>query len=106
MQMKINLVGFDYTDPSEVREINRNLYALLSTPAGTCAGDRSYGLDQDFVSLPAPQAANLLALELAEKIESYEPRVRFVEAECSTNSNGTLVAVIHVRPSRQEDLDG
>ena len=100
MQMKINLIGFDYMDSSEVREISRNLYALISTPAGTCAGDRSYGLDQDFVSLPAPQAANLLALELAEKMEIYEPRARFMGAQCNTDNNGRLVAVIRIGPGR------
>ena len=98
MQMKINLIGFDYTDPSEVKEISRNLYALLSTPAGTCAGDRSYGLDQDFVSLPAPQAANLLALELAEKIGLYEPRTKFLEVKCSADNSGRLIAVVRVGP--------
>lgn len=100
MQMKINLVGFDYMDSSEVTEISRNLYALISTPAGTCAGDRSYGLDQDFVSLPAPQAANLLALELAEKIGVYEPRAKFLEAKCSADNSGRLVAVIRIGPGR------
>lgn len=98
MQMKINLIGFDYMDSSEVTEISRNLYALISTPAGTCAGDRSYGLDQDFVSLPAPQAANLLALELAEKISIYESRAKFLEAKCSTDGSGQLIAVIRIGP--------
>ena len=98
MQVKINLVGFDHQDPTLVEELSRNLYALISTPAGTCAGDRSYGLDQDFVSLPAPQAANLLALELAEKISVYEPRVKFLEARCTADDSGKLIAVVRVGP--------
>lgn len=96
MKTKIKLIGFDYVNPTMIEEISRNLAVLFATPEGTCAGDRSYGINQDFVGLPAPQAANRLALEAAEKIAIYEPRAQFYEASCTADDSGTLTAVIRI----------
>lgn len=98
MKAKIRMVGFEYQDSTETKEICRNLTALISTPEGTCAGDRSYGLNQSFVDLPAMQAANELALELSEKIPLYEPRADLSEVICTADLHGGLVANIVVGP--------
>lgn len=105
MKAKIRMVGFEYQDSTETKEICRNLTALISTPEGTCAGDRSYGLSQSFVDLPAMQAANELALELAEKIRLYEPRADLSEVTCTADLYGGLVATITIVPGEGYDED-
>ena len=68
-------------------------------PAGTCAGDRSYGIDFSIVGMPARAAENLLALELAEKIPLYEPRADIISVTCTVNLAGELTAVIRIGPN-------
>lgn len=105
MNANIKLVGFDYEDASIIQEINRNLTVLINTPAGTCAGDRSYGIDGSFVGLPAQIAENRLAIELMEKIPIYEPRAEVLEVSCASDSEGHLVATIMIGPNEDYDPD-
>ena len=99
MKTKVKLVGFDYQDAGTIEEIGRNLSVLVSTPAGTCAGDRSYGIDFSIVGMPARAAENLLAMELAEKIPLYEPRADIISVTCTVNLAGELTAVIRIGPN-------
>ena len=103
METKIELVGFDYAGTQEAEEISRNLHALFATAAGTCAGDRSYGINQtEFVGRPAQVAENLIALEAIEKVLAYEPRADVDSVACSHNTDGKLVAVIRIIPGGSE----
>ena len=103
MKTKIKMVGFEYEDASVIQEINRNLSVLISTPAGTCAGDRNYGIDGSFVGLPAQIAENRLAIELMEKIPLYEPRADVLEVSCASDAQGQLVATILIGPNDEYD---
>lgn len=99
METEIKLIGFDYMGATEAEEISRNLHALFATAAGTCAGDRSYGINQrEFVGRPAQVAENLIALEAMEKVPAYEPRADVESVECTYNLDGELVAVIRIIP--------
>lgn len=99
MKTKIRLVGFSYQSADAIEEIGRNISVLVSTPAGTCAGDRGYGIDTAFVGMPARSAENFLALELAEKIPLYEPRADIISVACTANMQGELVATIRIGPN-------
>ena len=46
------IIGFDYLNATELEEMQRNLDLLYSTRAGTCPGDRNFGLEQTFESCP------------------------------------------------------
>lgn len=105
MDIEIKLVGFEYEDATTIEEINRNLTALLSTPAGSCAGDRSYGIDHSCIGLPTAIAQNRLALELAEKIPLYEPRVDLIDVSCASDLQGHLVATVRIGPNDSYDPD-
>ena len=91
MSTVINLIGFDWASESVVSEIRRNLTALISTPAGTCAGDRYYGIDQSCLDAPTGAAANLLTLEIIEKIAIYEPRVELSKTSVTPTEGGVKV---------------
>lgn len=99
MEITHDLVGFDYMDATAADEINRNLSALYATPAGTCAGDRNYGLKQDFVGLPVNIAENLLALEVIDKTDIYEPRAAVIEVRCFSDQDGHTAAHILIGPN-------
>lgn len=105
METKIKMVGFEYEEASVVREISRNISVLISTPAGTCAGDRDYGIDGSFVGQPLQIAENLLAIELMEKIPTYEPRADVLEVSCESDLSGRIIATIRIGPNDSYDPD-
>lgn len=96
----INFVGFDYLSAGTVAEIKRNVTAIIETPEGSCPGDRSYGIPQDFVSMPLDVARNLSALAVIEKLEIYEPRAELREVTTQTDAeSGRLINTFLIGPS-------
>lgn len=65
-------------------DVRRCLAVLYSTPAGTAALDRDFGLSWDALDLPLPAAQAAMTAELIEKTQKYEPRVRVLEVEWQT----------------------
>ncbi len=60
-------------------DILRCLNVLYSTPLGTVALDREFGLDWSVLDLPLEMAKGRLTIEIIEKIRKYEPRVEVVK---------------------------
>ena len=60
-------------------DILRCLNVLYSTPLGTVALDREFGLDWSVLDLPLEMAKGRLTIEIIEKTRKYEPRVEGVK---------------------------
>lgn len=103
---EVTVIGFDYFNASELEEIQRNLGLLYGTRAGTCPGDRSFGLDQAFESCPTNVAQNLFALEIIEKTEMYEKRVEILDISYEQSKDGNLNPKIIIGPRDADDADG
>lgn len=102
----VKFVGFDYMEAGIVAEIKRNVSALIETPEGTCPGDRSYGISQDFIGLPSDVAKNQAALTVIEKLEIYEPRAELREATITGDSqNGLLTSIFLIGPDDEYEED-
>jgi hypothetical protein len=86
-------VTFDYTD-GEVADIKRCLETLYQTPEGTCPLDREFGLNNDFVGMPLDVAKNLMAVEITDKTERYEPRAMIKEIEFAMTEDGQMKAEV------------
>lgn len=86
-EININLVGFDHIKSNTISEIYRNLNALFSTPEGTCAGDRNYGINIEYVDKSIGEGNNM-AVEIIEKIDIYEPRVELENIKTEMTDNG------------------
>lgn len=99
--IKAAFTGFNYMEASVVEEIMRNVRTFLATPAGTCAGDRSYGIDWSFVDLGRPDAQNQLSLEVIDKLEEYEPRVEVIDEKFSSDHDGQLKALFVIAPNEE-----
>lgn len=96
----VEFIGFDYMSAGIVAEIKRNITALLETPEGTCAGDRSYGIPQDFVGMPIGVARNLAALAVIDKLELYEPRVTLLDVMTEADAkNGHIINTYYIGPN-------
>lgn len=55
------------------------LLLLLETPEGTVPLDRSFGISTDVLDMPCAVAQNLLAADIAVKIEKYIPGLALKE---------------------------
>ena len=63
----------------EKEDVLRCLQTLYSTPVGTVALDRDFGLDWSVIDLPIERAKGRLTIEIIEKTRKYEPRVEVVK---------------------------
>lgn len=99
------IIGFDYLNATELEEMQRNLNLLYSTRAGTCPGDRNFGLEQDFEGCPVDVAKNLFALEAIEKTETYESRAEILNIEYTQSEDGNLTPKITIGQKDPEDTD-
>ncbi len=85
------------TGESEAEDIRRCLAALYSVREGEQPLDREFGLKQDFVDQPIPIAKNMLALEIIEKTQCYEKRVKVEKVEYEVAEAGQLIPVIYLK---------
>lgn len=76
---------------------------LYSTAAGTCPGDRNFGLDQTFESYPTNVAQNLFALEVIEKTEIYEDKAEVLNIEYTQAEDGNLTPKIVIGQKKPDD---
>ena len=75
-----------FTNESEQKaDILRCLNTLYSTPTGTVALDRDFGLDWSVLDLPLERAKGRLTIEIIEKTRKYEPRVEVVKVNFPSN---------------------
>lgn len=78
----------------EITGIGGDVYlrvkTLLETPAGTVVNDRKYGIDWSGVDYPPEIAEAMLAGEVEEKLEQYEPEVTIEDILTSFAEDGTL----------------
>lgn len=67
---------------------------IVMTPAGTVPLDRDFGIDISCLDLPLPVAQNMLTLEVVQKVELYEPRVKVDEVALSLTGDGQVTAKV------------
>ena len=73
--MKISFLN----ESEQKADILRCLNTLYSTPIGTVALDRDFGLDWSVLDFPIELAKGRLTIEIIEKTRKYEPRVEVVK---------------------------
>lgn len=67
-------ITFEYAE-NNVAYVHRCLSALLTTVEGTCPGDRGFGMDFEYISLPPNEAKNLFVIDLNEKLKEFVPGI-------------------------------
>ena len=85
-------IAFEYgwSDEAQRREIIRNVQTILATPIGTCPLYRDFGLNTTYLDHPLSIAQNLMAVEVIEAIEKWEPRVQVKEVTFEPDKEGKL----------------
>ena len=93
---------FSVTGP-EAEDIRSCLSALYSIREGTQPMDRSFGLSTEFVGKPLPVAKNELAVEIIQKTQIYEPRVKVKQVLFEDKpESGKICPIVYVEGSEKD----
>lgn len=83
-------------EPDELELANDIIEALLITRKVTIPGSRAFGLSHVFVDMPAPDAVNMITVELAEAMDEYIPTLELQDVSATTDTDGTLALDIRI----------
>ena len=86
----------DSVDSNEIEVANDIIEALLITRKVTIPGSRAFGLSQVFVNMPAPDAVNMITVELAEAMDEYIPTLELQDIKATNDTDGTLALDIYI----------
>ena len=96
METHVKLDGSGFSK-EEFRDVMQCLQTLLSIRAGSQPLDRELGIDYDSaIGYPLNVAENMVALEIIEKINTYEPRVKVNSVRFEVNTDGQMIPHVHV----------
>lgn len=93
--LRFSLAGI--RDMNEAESIGRCLKNLYSTPAGSIPCDREFGLSWAGVDMVQEEMEAAYGLELIQKTDKYEPRVKAVGFEFLHN-NGEVEVIVEIKP--------
>ena len=91
------VIKINEIEESEAEDIRRCLTTLYSVREGEQPLDREFGLKQEFLDQPVPIAKNMLALEVIEKTQRYEKRVKVEKVEYKAGEEGQLIPIIYLK---------
>ena len=85
------------TEGLDIQRIDAELKALILAIEGMITGSRNFGLAGEFLTRPPLEAANLLAIELEEKVSEYIPEITIASVEMRpTKTLGSMSVTIYV----------
>lgn len=109
--MKYTVSGYDLTTLSlneidRVQSILQGVALILTTQYGTVPMYREYGIKTEFKDKPIPIAQSLLAAEIVDAVERFEPRVSVTDVSFSQSDEiGTLYPIVEVEILEEEEMD-
>lgn len=93
--LSFRLQGID--DSDEADSIKRCLRNLYTTPAGSIPCDREFGLSWACVDMVPREFESVYGLELIQKTDKYESRVRVTGVEFVCRLDGTVEVSVEVK---------
>lgn len=91
------IIKINEIEGSEAEDIRKCLTTLYSVREGEQPLDRDFGLKQEFLDQPVPVAKNILALEVIEKTQRYEKRVKVDKVDYAASEEGRLIPIIYLK---------
>jgi len=73
------------------------LKMLWTTPVGTVALDRDFGINMSFVDMPIPKSKQMFTVEVYAKTKKYEPRISIKKISFTVGPlEGKLIPIIEI----------
>lgn len=99
---RIRIISLD--DMSEMQGYIFRLETLIHSVEQTIPGSRAFGLPQDYLDLPLPEAENRFAAELQDKIDIYIPEISIAEVEAEIDGvSGSIQMSVKIERRRGDD---
>lgn len=90
-------------------ELKQNLFTILTTWIGSVVLNRSFGMDPEALDHPGPVAQALIASQIYDLVERYEPRILIQDIQFLQPTDdpdaGRVVPVIYFT-SQEVGTDG
>ncbi len=93
-----DLKSIQFNEKNELNAVLQNIAVILSTPMGTVALYRDFGLDWSFLDKPTPVAKVLMVAPVREAIQRWEPRATVLDVSFSEDpaQPGVLIPTVEV----------
>ena len=90
-----DLKSIQFNEKNELNAVFQNIAVILSTPMGTVALYRDFGLDWSFLDKPTPV---LMVAPVREAIQRWEPRATVLDVSFSEDpaQPGVLIPTVEV----------
>ena len=80
-----------------VRSVLQAVSIILSTPRGSVPMYRDFGINTEYMDLPAPIAEVRMVSEIREAVEQWEPRATVTGVSFQRDTlNGKLIPIVEV----------
>ncbi len=91
-------VSLTLCENDPVKSVLQNLYLLYTTRKGSIPMYREFGLDMSFVDRPINVAQTLMAAEVKQATEKFEPRARYTDItfEEDIKTPGRTIPIVEV----------
>ena len=100
----IKILDTESFSEEELNDINECVSNLMSTISGEQGLDRNFGIEtRGIMDAPTEEAENLIALEIIEKIDKYEPRVEVDDIEFEYNGEGRMIPKAYFKKREAND---
>ena len=96
-----DLKSIQFNEKNELNAVLQNIAVILSTPMGTVALYRDFGLDWSFLDKPTPVAKVLMVALVREAIQRWEPRATVLDISFSEDPAQPGV----LNPTVEVDID-
>lgn len=91
------LQNIDLNPPNVHQEVLQNVACIVATFKHSVPMMRGFGIDNRVVHRPVPVAEDLIASQLYEQIEEYEPRAIINQITFETNAlTGEVIPLIYI----------
>ncbi len=97
------LLLFDYEEAETLELYRRQLETLYATVAGTCPGDRNFGLSNEYLDELPETAESTYALEVYNKTEEYIPQIEVLDISFEHTMDGCMKPKITVGWNEEYD---
>ena len=87
---------FTLIENDTVRSVLQNISAILGTARGTVPMYREFGIDASVLDKPMPVAETLIAADVRETVERFEPRAKVTDVRLEVNASGKIKIVCEV----------
>lgn len=100
------LQDIDLNPPNVHQEVLQNVAVIVATYKNSVPMMRGFGIDNRVVHRPVPVAEDLIASQLYEQIEEYEPRAIVNQISFETDAlTGEVIPLIYIEGVEEDAED-